>query len=143
MDFKKIYTPNQIIISSVLFGPFISAYCLNENFKTLSVENKGTFISLYLLGFVITLALCFVPSGKIFIHLTYSYLAYLIADRKQVSQKEMKNSGSYIAQSILNLIIVSLLALAVFTVVVFVSVFSVTLLENILLTNKYNKAFLG
>ncbi|MFT6138716.1 MAG: hypothetical protein ACJAUJ_001811 [Salibacteraceae bacterium] len=130
MDFKKIYTPNQIFISSVLFGPFASAYCLDKNFKTLNVDKKGISPLLYLLSFIITVALCFVPSGKIFIHLTYSYLAYSIADRKQVSQKEMKNSDSYKAHSILNLIVVSLVALAVLTVVVFVSVFSVTLLKN-------------
>ena len=132
MDFKKIYTPNQILVCSMLFGPFVSAYFLDANFKILDKGSKRISAALYLLGLLITLALCFVPSGKIYIHLTYSYIAYSLADRKQVPQKKIKESDKYKTHSILNLILVSVLGLAAVVIVAFASIFTMTIIQNLL-----------
>jgi hypothetical protein len=132
MNVNKIYTPNQILISSIFFGPFVSAYCLDKNFKALNKVNKSVSIALYLLGLLITISLCFVPSGKIFIYLTYSFTAHYVADRKQISQKEMNKSDDYRAHSIFNLLTVSILALVAVLAVVFVTVFSMTIIERFL-----------
>ena len=113
---KKIYSPIQIGLGSILGGPIASLYFLKKNFDQLNKQNYSKLITIFGLVIMILLpiSMAFFDRLSPFINIPISILAMMFSNKFQMKTSEIKNSEHYQVESYIKLVGLSIL-LAVIT----------------------------
>jgi hypothetical protein len=110
----KVYSPNQVLAVSFLGGPMAMIYALWKNFHSLQDPHGMQQILFWGSIFIIALLL-FAPltSGwpNYVLPFIYPIGAWLLAERHQMTKKEIADSQDYEFQTVSNVIAVSIIFL--------------------------------
>ena len=122
---KKIYSPIQIGIGSLLGGPMASTYFLQKNFTQLGKDNssKITVIIGIILVILLPIYVWLVKISNPIIFVPFVFLSMVIADKLQLSTLSIKNSDFYTQESYFKLIFLSILILIMTFFIGFIIIF--------------------
>ena len=121
MPKKKLYSPNQVAVSSFLGGPFAMVYVLKKNFDALGneKESKKVFIWGVVFNVLLFAVLPFLPEHfpNYAIPIGYTVGAQMAAEKFQMSKKAILDSDQYGFQSNWNVLGVSVGFFVAFVVI--------------------------
>jgi len=120
LDRIKLYSPMQVMVGSLVGGPFAAVYVLWMNFRALGEEAEAKWTLIWGAVFVATVfgILPLLPENfpNYVLPVIYSLGARLVAERFHLTKQAIKNSDRYAQQSNWNVLGISVAFLLAFIV---------------------------
>jgi hypothetical protein len=127
LEKKKLFSPNQVLACAFFGGPMAMIYALWKNFQVLERPRDMRHMLFWGSLFIVALLLFspVIPDwAEVAIPIAYSFAARSIAQNHQMAKQDIRDSGQYDFQPILNVAGVCIVFFIAFVVLTFALIFA-------------------